>query len=79
MKPLPFDFFIIPIFALLCSGWFIVAYLVMKPGYDAMMLSLPAGTTLNIVSPTLWLYITLVFNMVAWLGSAMIYLKGDEE
>ena len=61
--------------SLLGSGWFIVMYLVMKPGLDKLMLETPPGTVLNIVPPTMYLYLFVVVNAIALLGSIIYDLQ----
>ena len=65
----------IPAIGIGFSGWFVVAYLLQKPGYDSLMDSLPAGTTLSIVSPTMWIAIAVIMNLIAILLATMIYFQ----
>lgn len=69
----------IPLVAFCISGWIVAGYFAFSPGYKDMMYNLPPGTVLNVVSPTLYLYIALITNVIAWMIAAMFYIRGDEE
>lgn len=65
----------IPVVSLGFSGWFVVSYLLQKDGYDKLMASLQPGTVLNIVSPTMWLVIAAIWNLIALLVAIMLYFQ----
>jgi hypothetical protein len=60
------------ILSLLGSGWLIVLYMVMKPGYEEVISTCPGCL---IVNPNIWLLMALFANMAALL----VGFKGDME
>ena len=65
-----------PILAFLSSGWFLVACLVYQPGFDKMMSEVPDGTVLNVVTPSMFLLLALMLNVLGWV---MGYFASFEE
>lgn len=65
----------IPLVAFCISGWMVAGYFAFSPGYIEY-----APTVLPmLVPPTLYLYIALITNVIAWMIAAMFYIRGDEE
>ena len=58
-----------PLFAFLCSGWFIAIYLAILPGFNKIMIEASEDgiLLLNVVHPTMWLGMFVVANMVGWM------------
>ena len=68
-----------PLFAFLCSGWFIAIYLAMRPGFNKMMSEASEdGILLNVVPPTMWLGMFVAANMIGWMAAAFIPTGVDE-
>ena len=65
-----------PILAFLASGWLVVIYLVYQPAFIKMMSEVPDGTVLNVVTPSMFLLLAVMLNVLGWI---MGYFASFEE
>ena len=65
-----------PILAFLASGWLVVIYLVYQPAFIKMMSEVPDGTVLNVVTPSMFLLLAVMLNVLGWV---MGYFASFEE
>jgi cell division protein FtsX len=55
-----------PLLAFLSSGWLVVICLVYQPGFDRMMREVSDGTVMNVVTPSMFLMLALMLNVLGW-------------